>query len=210
MGVRPYVHGDNGSGIYGHGGGYGPYGWGAHSGWFYNQGYYGSAYYPWLGFGFGYLPYGCYPFYWDDNQYYYGDGFFYQDDAGEYTVVDPPVGAEVTSLPDDAQSIMINGEQYYEEKGVYYMPVTKDDGSLVYQVAGKDGELNTGQTGVAAVTPQVGDIVPQLPPDCRKVHLNGAAYYVSEDGIYYQETTGANGSKAYKIVALDSGDQGKQ
>jgi hypothetical protein len=209
-GVRPYVRGNNGAGVYGHGGGYGHYGWGNHNGWFYHGGFYGSLYYPWLGFGYWYLPYGCYPFYWGDNLYYYGNGFYYQYDGGQYTVVEPPVGAEVTSLPDDAKPIMINGEQYYESKGVYYQPVKKDDGTTVYQVAGKDGELNTGQTGVAAVTPRVGDIVPQLPADCRKVRLNGATYYISADGIYYQETADANGNKAYKIVALDSGDQGNQ
>jgi len=209
-GVRPYIRGNNGAGIYGHGGGYGHYGWGNHNGWFFHGGYYGSLYYPWLGFGFWTLPYGCYPFYWGNYQYYYGDGFYYQYDGSQYTVVDPPIGAEVKSLPDDAKPIMINGEQYYEEKGVYYQPVTKDDGTTVYQVAGKDGELNTGQTGVASVMPKVGDIVPQLPADCRKVRLNGATYYISEDGIYYQETMDANGNKAYKIVALDSGDQGDQ
>ncbi|HZY35409.1 MAG TPA: DUF6515 family protein, partial [Mucilaginibacter sp.] len=99
---------------------------------------------------------------------------------------------------------------YYESKGVYYIAVKKDDGTVVYQVAGKDGELNTGQTGVASVTPHVGDVVQQLPADCRKVHLNGATYYVSEDGIYYQETVDSSGNKAYKIVALDSGGQGNQ
>jgi hypothetical protein len=210
-GIRPYVHGNNGAGVYGHGGAYGHYGWGDHHGWFYHGGFYGSLYYPWLGFGFWYLPYGCYPFYWGDYLYYYGNGFYYQYDGSQYSVVEPPVGAEVTSLPDDAKPIMINGEQYYESKGVYYLPVKKDDGSTVYQVAGKDGELVTGQTGVAAVMPKVGDIVPQLPKDCRRVHLNGATYYISEDGIYYQETVDANGNKAYKIVALDSGgDQGNQ
>ncbi len=209
-GTRPYIRGNNGAGIYGHGGGYGHYGWGNHNGWFFHSGYYGSLYYPWLGFGYWALPYGCYPFYWGSSQYYYGDGFYYQYDGGQYTVVEPPVGAEIKSLPDDAKPIMINGEQYYEEKGVYYQPVKKDDGTMVYQVAGKDGELNTGQTGVASVIPKVGDIVPQLPTDCRKVRLNGATYYISEDGIYYQETVDANGNKAYKIVALDSGDQNNQ
>ena len=58
--------------------------------------------------------------------------------------------------------------------------------------------------------PKVGDIVAQLPKDCRRVHLNGATYYISEDGIYYQETVDSKGNKAYKIVALDSADQGNQ
>jgi hypothetical protein len=207
-GSRAYIHGDHGAGIYGHGGAYGHYGWGRHSGYFYNHGYYGSLYWPWLGVGFWYLPYGCYPFYWDDYLYYYGDGFYYQYNNDQYTVVEPPVGAEIKSLPSDAQSIMINGQQYYEYKGVYYLPVKKDDGTIVYQVAGKDGELNTGSTGVASVTPKVGDIVQKLPADCRKVNLNGGVFYVSEDGIYYQQTTDNAGNTVYKIVALEADGQG--
>jgi len=44
----------------------------------------------------------------------YSDGLYYQQTNDQYTVVEPPVGAEIKSLPKDAQSIMINGEQYYE------------------------------------------------------------------------------------------------
>ena len=76
-------------------------------------------------------------------QYYYSNGYYYDYDNGQYTVVEPPVGAQVTSLPSGAQSITINGQQYYELNGVYYVPITKDDGSLAYEIAGKDGELNT-------------------------------------------------------------------
>jgi hypothetical protein len=35
------------------------------------------------------------------------------------------------------------------------------------------------------------------------VKLSGTTYYVSEDGIYYQEVKDANGKKAYKIVSID-------
>jgi hypothetical protein len=90
------------------------------------------------------LPFGYYPFYWGDYQYYYSDGLYYQYNDNQYTVVEPPVGASVNSLPSKAQAITINGEQYYESNGVYYRAVTKDDGTVVYEVAGKDGELNTG------------------------------------------------------------------
>jgi len=202
-GTRYSVRSYHGGGLYGHGGSTGHYGWGRHNGYFYNRGFYGSLYYPYLGLGFWSLPYGCYPFWWGDAQFYYGDGYFYQYNNDQYTVVDPPVGAEIASLPKGAQSIVINGEQYYELNGVYYLPVTKDNGNVVYQVTGKDGELNTGNTGAAIVVPKPGDIVQQLPPDCRKVKLNGVAYFVSADGIYYQETVDSNNHKAYKIVGLD-------
>lgn len=198
-GVRSYGHSYAGGGAYAR-----PYGWHNHGGYFYSHGYYGSLYYPWLGLGFGFLPYGYYPFWWGDAYYYYSGGLFYQYENDQYTVVEPPVGAEVKTLPAKAESIVIDGQQYYEMNGVYYQPVTKDDGTTVYEVAGKDGELNTGAQGAAAVTPKVGDVISTLPPDCKKIKLNGQTLFVSDDGIYYQETKDASGNKAYKIVALES------
>jgi len=127
---------------------------------------------------------------------------FYQYDNNEYTVVEPPVGAEVNSLPSNAQSIVINGEQYYEANRVYYQAITKDDGTISYQVAGKDGELNTNNPNgdMDQQLPQIGDIVQSLPPNCRKISLNGEKYFVSEDGYYYQEARDNNNNKIYKIV----------
>jgi len=174
----------------------------------YNHGYYGSYYAPRLGFSIGILPYGYYPFYYGDYQYFYSGGLFYQYDNDQYTVVEPPVGAEVKTLPSDAQSIVINGQQYYEADGVYYVPITKDDGTLSYQVAGKDGELNTADASqdAAPAAPQIGDVVPQLPANCRKINVNGTRLYLSTDGVYYQAITDQNGNASYKIVGLPEDD----
>lgn len=169
-----------------------------------NRGDYKRHYQPRIGFSCTVLPYGYSEFYWGDDEYYYSDGLFYEYINDEYTVVEPPVGAEVASLPANAESIVINGIQYYEAAGVYYKPYTKDDGTLVYVVAGKDGELNT-QPEIRDDQPkamQLGDIVNQLPPNCRKINVNGQKLYVSADGVYYQEISGANNTVSYKIVGL--------
>ena len=202
VGTRGYV-GQGGRASVGVGGRgfYGPSYWRNSNYYHYYHGYYGTYYAPRLGFSIGFLPYGYYPFYYGDSEYFYSSGLFYQYDNSEYTVVEPPVGAEINTLPSNAQSIMINGEQYYEANGVYYEPITKDDGSTTYQVAGKDGELNTNNpNGDAQQAPQVGDIVDSLPPNCRKITLNNEKYYVSEDGYYYQDFRDSNNNKAYKIV----------
>ena len=203
IGTRGYV-GQGGRASVGVGGRgfYGPAYWRNRGYYHYYHGYYGTYYAPRIGFSIGFLPYGYYPFYYGDAEFYYSGGLFYQYENNEYTVVEPPVGAEVNSLPSNAQSIVINGEQYYEANGVYYEPITKDDGSVSYQVAGKDGELNTNNNpnGDMQQMPQVGDIVQSLPPNCRKINLNGEKYYVSEDGYYYQEAADANNNKVYKIV----------
>lgn len=146
-GARGYGRGYYGRG-YGRGyyGGYRGYGWGGRFGYggFYRYGgFYNSIYWPRLGFRVGFLPYGYYPFYWGGLQYYYSDGYYYNYDNNQYTVVEPPVGAQLNTLPAGAKPITINGQQYYELDGIYYVAVTKDDGSLAYEIAGKDGELNT-------------------------------------------------------------------
>lgn len=184
--------------------------WGTHGYYHLSHGYYQSYYCKHLGYRCNILPYGFYPFFWADLQYYYYGGLFYTYDNNEYTVVEPPVGAEVSSICDNAESIVINGEQYYECDGVYYQKVTKDDGTVVYVVAGKDGVLNTDQQiqDDQPQGPQMGDIVTKLPNDCRKIKVNGEVLYVSPDGVYYQELIDANGNKTYKIVGLPS-DEGQ-
>jgi hypothetical protein len=185
--------------------GHGSY-WSDHGYLHYNHGYYKTTYGPRIGYRCRVLPYRYYSFFWADFQYYFCDGLFYTYDNDEYTVIEPPIGAEVTTLPDNAQSIVINGQQYYECNGVYYQPVTKDDGTVVYMVAGKDGELNTGATiqDDQPRGPQLGDVVTQLPENCRKIKVNGERLFVSPDGVYYQEIIDADGNKTYKIVGLPS------
>jgi len=130
-------------------------------------------------------------------------------------------------LPAGAQSITIDGAQYYELNGVYYQPITNDNGTTGYVIAGKDGQLSTGngaangdngvggngdnggnQVNNAPAAPQIGDIYDQLPQDTRKIKLNGETFYVSPDDYYYQQTTATNGNKVYKVVGTPSDEPG--
>jgi hypothetical protein len=183
---------------------------GYHGGAFYRPGfgYYG---YPHLGFYLGILPFGYYPFYWGAGLYYYYNGIFYTPyDNGGYQVTAPPIGAGVPSLPENANAIKIDGVQYYEADGVYYKESVDDKGKKIYIVAGRDGVLNTGDNvtdpNATVAAPKVGDIVNQLPDDCRKVILNGKKYFVSPDGIYYEKITDPSGNTAYRIASLPSDD----
>ena len=115
----------------------------------------------------------------------------------------PPVGAEVPNIPSDAKEVQINGETYYEYKGVYYNVIKNADGKSVYVVAGKDGVLNTDrndpETSDKAV--QIGDLTAQLPDSAREVFIKGERYYVTDDGVYYEEIV--TGDKlTYKVVGL--------
>jgi hypothetical protein len=175
-------------------GGYGRFGGGF--------GFYG---YPRLGFYLGGLPFGYYPFYYGDNPYYYANGIFYTPYNGGYQVTTPPVGAAIPSLPRGAKSIMIDNQQYWEFNGVYYKAVVNDQGQKVYVVAGKDGVLNTDGSQAQQEednAPHVGDIVDQLPDNCRKITLNKKRYFVSQDDIYYEQIKDANGNTAYRIASV--------
>ena len=49
-----------------------------------------------------------------NSDYYYQDGVFYLfSSTGQYTVIIPPAGALVTSLPDDYEVIVLDGIEYY-------------------------------------------------------------------------------------------------
>jgi hypothetical protein len=191
--------------------------------------------YPHFGLYFGSLPFGYYPFYWDSDPYYYYGGVFYRPYNGGYEVTAPPIGATVPNLPSNAQSIIIDGVQYYEASGVYYQPDVDSSGRTVYIVVGRDGVLSTDngggnvngqplsdtedplinnspadnsanvqnstpQTNVAAVA-KVGDVVDQLPPDCRKVILNKKTYYVSPDNVFFEDFKDADG-KGYRVASV--------
>ncbi|WP_110826785.1 DUF6515 family protein [Pedobacter nutrimenti] len=174
--------------------------------WGYRRPYYAyyNFYRPYLGLSFSVLPFGYYPFYFGADQFYFSDGLFYRQYDDSYKVVVPPVGAQVPSIPSDAKEVTINGQTYYEYKGVYYTIGKSADGKTVYVVSGKDGVLNTDNgsaTNAAGTGPMVGDVVTQLPDNYREVLIKGIKYYVSEDGVYYEQVVDGN-KVTYKVVGL--------
>jgi hypothetical protein len=167
----------------------------------YRRPYFGyrNYYRPYIGFSLSVLPFGYYPFFYGADQFYYSGGLFYRQYDDQYKVVAPPVGAEVPSLPDDAKEIVINGQTFYEYKGVYYSQVQNADGKTVYVVSGKDGVLNTDENTQGL--PKVGDTVGQLPEGSREIQLKGEKYYVSPDDVYYEKIVDGN-NVTYKVVSL--------
>lgn len=159
-------------------------------------------YRPHIGLSLNILPYGYYPFLFGNTQFYYSGGLYYRQYDDSYRVVVPPIGAEVPKIPSDAEQVTINGQMYYEYKGVYYNPVVNNDGKTVYIIAGKDGVLNT-PDNMADTTQavQIGDEVEALPQNVKEVMLKGEKYFVSEDGVYYEEVI--EGDKTnYRVVGL--------
>lgn len=161
-----------------------------------NYGYY-NYYRPYLGFSFNVLPFGYYPFMFGADQFYYSGGLFYRQYENQYKVVDPPVGAEINEVPEEASEIVINGQTYYEYKGVYYTKMLDASGKTIYTVAGKDGVLNTEEG--AADLPEIGASLSELPEGSNEVTLKGERYFVSPDGVYFEQVNEGT-TISYRVV----------
>jgi hypothetical protein len=135
----------------------------------------------------GTYPYECY------------DGLFYQSYAdGSYKVAAPPIGAEVPSLPIDADIITIDGNPYFQYKGIYYESVIRPDGQFVYKVVGKDGILKTLAEPDPSL-PLIGDMTDRLPDGSHQVKLSGKTYWVTPDEIYLEEVK-KDEKLSYRVV----------
>ncbi len=205
-GTGPYIGMGYGFGWGGFG--YWPW-WGPGWGMGFYPGYYQKPYtgrgyndlgYPNEGFQLGAMPQGFYPFYVGANLYYYTNGAYYRaNDTGGYTVTNPPVGAEVPTLGKNVHSVLIDGAQYYEYRGVYYTLQTNNKGQKVYVVTGINGVLNTPNGNM--VLPKIGTTITKLPKDSQKVTLKGIDYYVDPDGVYYEQII-KDGKTLYKVTSV--------
>lgn len=173
----------------------------------YSNGYYYRPYggyfrvvAPPIGININILPRGYRRIYVRDVPYYYYGGTYYRPGPSRnYEVVDAPLGASVPELPNGAKVVVINDQKYYELDGTYYKEEIKDNDEIWYTVVGKDGKINTSGEFVDE-GPVVGEIVDELPADCRTVTVNGNKYYVSPDDVYYEEVAGPNNTVRYKIA----------
>ena len=70
-------------------------------------------------------------------EYFYQDGVFFTKDAnGKYITIVPPAGALVEELPDDYETIILDGKEYYKvDDTVFQMTII--DGSPYFEVLGQ-------------------------------------------------------------------------
>ena len=71
-------------------------------------------------------------------EYFYEDGVFFTKNGsdGKYTVIVPPAGALVQDLPDDYETVTMNGVEYYKvDDTIYRMTIV--DGSAYFEVLGQ-------------------------------------------------------------------------
>ena len=69
----------------------------------------------------------------DNVNYYYNDGVFYILDGNEYVVIEAPIGALVTEIPEDYEEIVVGGETYYKVDNILFKTAVVD-GNIYFEV----------------------------------------------------------------------------
>lgn len=71
------------------------------------------------------------------ESYFYQDGVFYsQGSDGQYYVIVPPAGAVVDRLPEDFDTVILNGNKYYRVDDTIYQMVI-EEGKPYFEVLGQ-------------------------------------------------------------------------
>jgi hypothetical protein len=156
-------------------------------------------------FGYSYHPYR--PFYWgpvwhpwgffitamaataiiisvENQQYHYDQGVYYVASNGGYTVVQAPVGATITTLPPNTQTVVVN-----ETVNNYYY------GGTYYEKSEK---------GYTVVPPTAGTIVEHLPEGAKEEKI-GEQTFMKLGEVYYQPIK-KDGKDMYEVVTVEKDD----
>jgi hypothetical protein len=125
----------------------------------------------------------------DGVQYYEASGVYYQesvDDNGHRVYI--VVGKD---------GVLNTGNNVSDQQ-----PMTDSDDPIMDNSNMANSQPQPQATRPAAeLTIKVGDVVDQLPPDCRKVTLNNKKFFVSADNIFYEEFKDANGT-GYRVASI--------
>jgi hypothetical protein len=119
------------------------------------------------------------------NEFQYADGVFYQKDDDGWVVVPAPIGAEVSSIPDN------------------YEIVKLEDNEINYYWGGAFYEKTA--NGYVVVPPTAGALVENLSEGGEEVKV-GERTLVRYGETYYQPVQ-VNGKNMYEIVVLEYEDE---
>ncbi|WP_230981518.1 DUF6515 family protein [Echinicola salinicaeni] len=142
--------------------------------------YWGPAWHPW-GFFVASLAATAIVISIENQRYHYDNGVYYVQSNNGYTVVEPPVGATVQTLPKETTTVVVN-----ETTNNYYY------GGTYYE---KTDE------GYTVVPPTAGTIVENLPEGAEEVKI-GHQTYVQYGETYYQPIQ-LDGKNMYEVVQVE-------
>lgn len=138
--------------------------------------YWGPHWHP-LGFFLTSLAADAIWFNFNGQRYWYDDGCYYLPGNGGYSVVPPPVGAVVPSLPDGYETTMVGNDTYYYFGGAFYMQTDQ---------------------GFEVVAAPPGAVITQLPVGAVDQQVNGQDLLVYNN-VYYMPIS-QDGQDAYEVV----------
>jgi hypothetical protein len=121
----------------------------------------------------------------ENQHYHYDQGVYYVQSGTGYTVAQAPVGATITTLPPNSQTVVVN-----ETTNNYYY------GGTYYEKSDK---------GYTVVPPTAGTIVTSLPEGGKEMKI-GEQTYVKVGETYYQPTQ-KDGKDVYEVVQIDEDDK---
>ena len=116
----------------------------------------------------------------ESQQYHYDSGVYYVASNGGYTVVQAPVGATITTLPPNSQTVVVN-----ETTNNYYY------GGTYYE---------KGSKGYTVVAPTAGTLVENLPEGGVETKI-GDITYVKVGETFYQPID-KDGKNMYEVVEV--------
>lgn len=114
--------------------------------------------------------------------YRYQYGHFYRPYGASFSVVMPPLGIRISTLPPGYRRVVVGPSPYYYYNGIYYRGLPDQQ----YEV----------------VAPPLGATVNALPPGARVAVIDGQKYY-EYNGTYYREEITAGSELSYTVVGTD-------
>ncbi len=102
--------------------------------------------------------------------YYWAEGTFYQQASGGYRVVEAPVGAEVSSIPEESMKQEEGDVALYQFDNTYFTKVAKEGGGEVYRVEPQPAE----------------EELESMPADAPTFVADGETYYLVNYNLYVQ------------------------
>jgi hypothetical protein len=115
------------------------------------------------------LPAGSEPIEHQGSTYYYHEAAFYQDaPGGGYIVVTPPVGAEVSSIPEEAKAPNEEEPDLYQFDNTFFTKDTNDEGKTIYRVEPQPPE----------------EELTEIPADALTFVADGETYYYVNFNLY--------------------------
>jgi len=102
--------------------------------------------------------------------YHYAEGAFYQQASGGYRVVEAPVGAEVSSIPEESIGQEELDVALYQFDNTYFTKQTKEEGGEFYRVEPQPAE----------------EELDSMPADAPTFVADGETYYYVNYNLYVQ------------------------